>query len=297
MRIRLLFYILFLLSSCREPPDLTIFNESSVGAEIDTTPPKIKWISPRFDEVVSEVVIVKCQVTDKSGISAVQLWTDSLQSGMDSTAGTDSVYMITWKIMNYNNGEKPLLYIFAVDNEGNDTVSQIIRVIIDNNQEYPEPVLLYPLDSLFIDSVFSGYTLRWWYSGDQYFKKYILHKSPNPLMTNSIEIFSIEDKRVIKFEDNTIDHDGLLYYQVIVEDIFGKQTIGNVVSTAMTSMPLQWNIQSVQYTANSLSVSWDTPEFDHYYSHQLLAKNSHALLTFDIVLQFAFPFLLLKIHL
>ena len=177
MRIRLLFGILFLLSSCREPPDLTIFNESSVGAEIDTTPPKIKWISPRFDEVVSEVVIVKCQVTDKSGISAVQLWTDSLQSGMDRTAGTDSVYMITWKIMNYNNGEKPLLYIFAVDNEGNDTVSQIIRVIIDNNQEYPEPIVLYPLDSLFIDSVFTGFTLRWGYSGDQYFKEYILHKS------------------------------------------------------------------------------------------------------------------------
>ena len=98
----------------------------------------------------------------------------------------------------------------------------------------------------------------------------MLHQSSDPLMTNSIEIFSTEEKRVIQYEDNTIDHDGLLYYQVIVEDIFGKQTIGNVVSTAMTSMPLQWNIQSVQYTANSLSVSWDTPEFDHYYSHQLL---------------------------
>ena len=148
MRIRLLFGILFLLSSCREPPDLTIFNESSVGAEIDTTPPKIKWISPRFDEVVSEVVVVKCQVTDKSGISRIELWADSLQSGMDSTAGADSIYTITWNLMNFNNGELPLLFINAVDNEGNDTISQIIRVIIDNNQEYPEPVLLYPLDSL-----------------------------------------------------------------------------------------------------------------------------------------------------
>ena len=105
MRIRLLFGILFLLSSCKEPPVLPLIDENSDVLEIDTVPPKIKWISPRFDEVVSEVVIVKCQVTDKSGISAVQLWVDSLQSGMDSTGSTDSVYMITWKIMNYHNGE------------------------------------------------------------------------------------------------------------------------------------------------------------------------------------------------
>ena len=116
MRIRLLFGILFLLSSCREPPDLTIFNESSVGAEIDTTPPKIKWISPRFDEVVSELVIVKCQVTDKSGISRIELWADSLQSGMDSTAGADSIYTITWNLMNFNNGEIINTFFSLVNN-------------------------------------------------------------------------------------------------------------------------------------------------------------------------------------
>ena len=49
---------------------------------------------------------------------------------------------------------------------------------------------LYPLDSLFVDSVFSGYTVRWWYSGDQHFKKYILQKSIDPLMTENTEIFS-----------------------------------------------------------------------------------------------------------
>ena len=274
MRIRLLFGILLLLSSCKEPLVLPLIDENSDILEIDTVPPKIKWISPHFDEVVNEVVIVKCQVMDKSGISKVELWVDSLQSGMDSTAGADSIYLIPWKIMNFHNGEMPLLFINAVDNEGNDTVSQIIRVIIDNNQEYPEPVVLYPLDSLFIDSVFSGYTLRWWYSGDQYFKKYMLHQSSDPLMTNSIEIFSTEEKRVIQYEDNTIDHDGLFYYQVIVEDIFGKQTAGNVISTSMNDMPPLWDIQSVQYAANFLSISWNNLPFERYKFHQILFSDN-----------------------
>ena len=111
MRIRLLFGILFLLSSCKEPLVLPLIDENSDILEIDTLPPKIKWISPHFDEVVNEVVIVKCQVMDKSGISKVELWADSLQSGIDSTAGADSIYLIPWKIMNFHNGEMPLLFI------------------------------------------------------------------------------------------------------------------------------------------------------------------------------------------
>ena len=83
-------------------------------------------------------------------------------------------------------------------------------------------------------------------------------------MTENTEIFSTEKKSIIQYNDYENTNETVTYYHITVEDIFGKQTVGNVVSTAMTSMPLQWNIQSVQYTANSLSVSWDTPEFDHY---------------------------------
>ena len=270
MRIRLLFGILFLLSSCREPPDLTIFNESTVGAEIDTTPPKIKWLSPRFDAVVNEVIAVTCQLEDKSGIATVELWVDSMQTNIIDMSIADFIYKLNWSVTNYNNGDKPLLFIKAIDIAGNDTISQKIRVIIDENYVYPEPVYLYPLDSLFVDSVFSGYKVRWWYSGDQHFKKYILQKSIDPLMTENTEIFSTEKKSIIQYNDYENTNETVTYYHITVEDIFGKQTVGNVVSTAMTSMPLQWNIQSVQYTANSLSVSWDTPEFDHYNSHQLL---------------------------
>ncbi|SVC54520.1 uncharacterized protein METZ01_LOCUS307374, partial [marine metagenome] len=152
----------------------------------------------------------------------------------------------------------------------NDTISQKIRVIIDDNHVYPEPVSLYPLDSLFVDSLFSGYMVRWWNSGDQYFKKYILQKSTDPLMRENIEVFSTEIKSTVQYDDYEYSDETVVYYRIIIEDIFGKQTAGNVVSTSMIPMPPQWNIQSVRYTTNSLTVNWANPEFAQYYSHQLL---------------------------
>ena len=50
------FWIILLLFSCKEPPVLPLEGELSV----DIVPPIIKWISPRFDAVVNEIVAVQC---------------------------------------------------------------------------------------------------------------------------------------------------------------------------------------------------------------------------------------------
>ena len=120
MHIQRVFWIILVLLSCKEPPVLPLEGELSV----DIFPPIIKWISPRFDAVVNEMVAVKCKVTDKSGIANVEIWVDdSLQSDIKSILISDSIYTLNWPIMNYNNGDTPLLFIKAFDNEGNDTVS------------------------------------------------------------------------------------------------------------------------------------------------------------------------------
>ena len=161
-----------------------------------------------------------------------------------------------------------------MDNEGNDTVSKVIRVIIDNSHAYPTPVDLYSIDHIFTNSIFSGYNLKWRSSADPYFAQYILQRSENPLMTNSSEIFSTSDKSITIFEDGITVSEGILYYRIKVEDIFGKQTPGNVISTSMINMPLAWEIQSVQYTLNSLLISWNNPPFDNYEFHRLLYSDA-----------------------
>ena len=199
MLFRMVLGIILLIISCKEPPAMP--TEEEIPIILDSDPPIIKWISPHFDAVVSEVSPIICQVTDKSGIDLVQLWSDSSQASIINMSVSDSIYTLNWLVSNYNNGDKPLLFIKSVDFEGNDTISQNIRIIIDNYQAYPEPVSLYPLDSLFADSVFSGYEVRWWNSGDQYFSKYILQKSADPLMIENTEIFSTDNKSTIEYDD------------------------------------------------------------------------------------------------
>ena len=193
---------------------------------------------------------------------------DSLNSEINSTNTSDTTFEFSWQTTNYTNGSEPTLYIHAVDNEGNDTVSKVIRVIIDNSHAYPNPVNLYSIDSVFTDLIFSGYNLKWRSSADPYFAQYILQRSENPLMTNSSEIFSTSDNSITIFEDDITVSECILYYRIKVEDIFGKQTPGNVISTSMINMPLAWNIQSVQYTSNSLSIIWSNFTISYFILNQ-----------------------------
>ena len=251
MRICYIFGIIFVLFSCKEAPIVVPpAHEDEIPeiVEVDTTPPKIKWISPRFDGVVQEIITVECQVIDTSGVKSVDLYIDGLQSGINSNSTTDTTFEFNWQTTNYSDGAEPKLYIHASDNEGNDTVSQTIRVIIDNNHSYPNPVDLYLIDSVFTitDTTFNGYKLKWFSSTDPYFSKYILERSDDPLMINSSTLFSTSDKSIIEYEDDYTSA-AIMYYRIVVENIFGKQTPGNVMSTSLSSMPLAWDIQSVNY--------------------------------------------------
>ena len=106
MLFRLVYGFVLLIFSCKDISILPPHQES-----IDTDPPIIKWISPRFDAVVNEVVAVTCQVTDKSSIDKVELWADDVQKDIINVSVDDSIYTLDWHITNYNNGDEPLLFI------------------------------------------------------------------------------------------------------------------------------------------------------------------------------------------
>ena len=74
MRFYLLFGIILLIFSCKD--SLPSIVETQVVEVIDTSPPITKWITPRFDAVVKEIVSIQCEVTDTSGIASTELYVD-----------------------------------------------------------------------------------------------------------------------------------------------------------------------------------------------------------------------------
>ena len=223
MRIGYLFGIIIVLFSCKEAPIVVPPPPAEEVVEVDSAPPIIKWISPRFDAVVKEIITIECQVIDTGGVVLVELFVDSLLSGINSNSTSDTTFEFSWQTTNFSDGAEPKLYIHASDNEGNDTISQTIRVIVDNNHSYPNPVDLYGIDSIFTtsDITFYGYKLKWDSSVDSYFSKYILQRSDDPLMINSSFLFSTSDKSIIEYEDDSTSA-AIMYYRIVVENIFGK---------------------------------------------------------------------------
>ena len=92
MRIGYLFGIIIVLFSCKEAPIVVPPPPAEEVVEVDSAPPIIKWISPRFDAVVKEIITIKCQVIDTGGVALVELFIDGLLSGINSNSTSDTTF-------------------------------------------------------------------------------------------------------------------------------------------------------------------------------------------------------------
>lgn len=271
MRIIFLFGAIF-FSSCIDKTPLN--QNSSTDQDMNIMPdnegPRILWINPRFDALIKTVSELECQIQDSSKITNVELFVDSILVDLKAIETSDTTYKFNLKTLDFLDDQEILLFVRAFDKYDNYSTSNVLRVTVDNKYFYPEPIILYPLDSLIVDSVLSGYQLKWWYSGYEYFKKYIVRKSDSSSMLNSIELFSTDKKSNVSFIDFDINPNEIIYYQILVEDVFGKVTQGNVVTNSVYPVPPQINIQSVNYNASSVFINWDPISYDKYLSHRIL---------------------------
>ena len=274
MRIGYLFGIIIVLFSCKEAPIVVPPPPAEEVVEVDSAPPIIKWISPRFDEVVKDILNIKAEVLDTSGIYETVLVIDSLQPGILGSAVTDSVFEFYWDVSQMTDGSEHNLVLFAEDKAGNDTSSQRIRVFVDNSQSYPGPVDIISIDSVIIESNFSGFKIKW-NKAEGLFSQYILEKSSSPVMMGSSELFTADIVSQTQYEDATSVGTEINYYRIMVQDPFGRRTPGNIVSTTMDDMPSQWNVTAVNYKRNWVTINWtawDSASFPDYKFHQLLSS-------------------------
>ncbi|MBC8465821.1 Ig-like domain-containing protein [bacterium] len=123
MKIR--FHILILicfgivLSNCGL--DLNIYDDP------DETPPIVSITSPNSGDIVTGYVRIYATADDNREVDRVQFYVNEEVLGFDSA----SPYSRGWGSNNYANGRYDLSAI-AKDNAGNETVSEIVTVVLDN---------------------------------------------------------------------------------------------------------------------------------------------------------------------
>ncbi len=233
---------------------------------IDTIPPTVNIISPSQNSVISENSLILIEAIDDNEVKFVEILIDSMHLNL-----IDSIppYEISFNTTTYNDGAQFKIFAIAQDKSANIGYSSEITVLIDNSNSYPASVTLLSLDSLS-----TGFNLKWSESNEADFAYYKLQISEDPLMINNAEIFNTNKIYDTEFIDNSVKQDHYYYYRVIIGDLYGFESPSNILSTSMNDMPIAPEILSVKYTLDSLEIFWNDLTISDYLFHKLLFSNS-----------------------
>ena len=185
----------------------------------DTTPPEVTIISPTSGSTVNEMIKVTCMSTDNKGVEKVELWIDGVNSGLTDDS---EPYSIEWITTTYTDGNYTLV-VRSYDTSGNEGDSDPITLTVDNTGSNPTSVILssitYQNDSFYI---------FWSQNNDDDFSSYKLYESMSEDMSGQTMIYDTDVKTDTTFVVTGINDDEKRYYQVVVEDVWGLQSVSNI---------------------------------------------------------------------
>ncbi|NOZ74163.1 MAG: hypothetical protein GXO90_02135 [FCB group bacterium] len=95
--------------------------------EVDTTPPGISIASPADGMVVKDTVVIKTLASDNDGVSSVEFYVD----GELLAIVENEPFQAEWDTKQTTNGSHSL-QCKAIDNSGNETLSEAIQVTVAN---------------------------------------------------------------------------------------------------------------------------------------------------------------------
>ena len=194
---KLLLISLFILWSCED--------------DKDTTPPELTILSPTLNSTVGEVVNVKVETSDKSGILKVDFFVDNKSTYTD----TITPYEYVWNTTEVSDGVHTIK-VQSYDTEENMSESEV-NVTVDNLSKKPTKPILNKISYDFEMNVFK---ISWESNNDNDFESFVLYESESEDMAGKTEIYSVKNNSVLNYDVNR--NQGLYrYYQLVVNDKWG----------------------------------------------------------------------------
>ena len=234
--------------------------------EKDTTPPELTIVSPTFGSTIGEIVQIKVQTTDESGILKVDFYIQNSMVFSDTTLP----YEYEWNTTTNQDGEYKVKVI-SYDTKENFVESEF-SVTVDNESKKPSP-----LDITSVEYDLEKMTVKWNQSQDSDFKQYNLHYSDSENGTKTI-IRTISDKSTTSFDTTTFDPTKENWYFLEVVDFFGLSSIGKGKTNTIDLPPIE-PILTVSYKSNEFIINWsenkDT-DFSSYILYESLSDNMNS---------------------
>ncbi len=212
----------------------------------DTTPPELTIVSPTSGSTVGEIVQIKVQTTDESGILKVDFYIQNSMVLSDTTLP----YEYEWNTTTNQDGEYKVKVV-SFDTKENFIESEF-SVTVDNESKKPSP-----LDIASVEYDLEKMTIKWNESQDSDFKQYNLHYSESENGTKS-PIQTFTDKSKTSYDITIFDPTKENWYFLEVLDNFGLSNIGKGKTNQIDSPPIPSQIDTIiySYLDDYFSIKW-----------------------------------------
>ena len=174
---------------------LSLFIIFACEDDKDTTGPEVTITSPADNATLGELVTIKVNTTDNSGILKVDFYIDNSKVFSDTTLP----YEYEWNTTTTTDSEHTIK-VTSYDMNENFTETETITVTVDNDSKRPKPInvtsVTYNLQKM---------TVQWDYSNDSDFKEYIkklvifCEKNNVKLLRTIGVVFSDTEKRISQY--------------------------------------------------------------------------------------------------
>ena len=230
----------------------------------DTSPPYASIIFPEESSPVSEIITIKCEASDNDSVKFVELWIDSLSTGIKDSSNP---YEFLWNTVPYPDSTEHLLMVKAEDMSNNISFSTSVSVLVDNSNSYPQSLNIKTITYNQTEmTVTINPTL------DEDFLNYKILTSDNidsqkyPLAT----LTNISDTIVKIYDFNPVEPS---WYWLEVEDIHGYKSVGDGYFI-LDEPPSESIMRSIKFVDSLIVINW-TPNTDNdFKSYKLFESTS-----------------------
>ncbi|MBN2602495.1 MAG: DUF4876 domain-containing protein [Candidatus Marinimicrobia bacterium] len=204
-----LLVVVFLIMSCEETaaPDLASF-------------PGISIISPDDNAMVSDSVKILYQISNVSDVKSIELVVDN-----HVVPSTYSILngIVIWYSALVKNGTRCSVYLRCRDQSDRVLESNVIRLIIDKTEDYPDAV-----EIVSVDYRRPCFEIVWRSSSDSGFAAYRLEHSSKKDFSEFESVYVTDKVLDTVYTDCEINRLNYQYYRVWVVDSTGLETVSEI---------------------------------------------------------------------
>ena len=212
----------------------------------DTSPPSVAIISPTESSSVSEIALIQCVASDDDSVRIVELWIDSLATGLIDSS---KPYEFYWNTVLLSDSAEYSLMAMAEDMSSNISFSPSINVLVDNTGSNPKSV---NIQSITYNETKMTIIIEPSLDNDFLNYKILRSEMAESERYSIMELSDVNDTIVDIYDFDPIEPS---WFWVEVEDIHGYKAVGDSYFI-LDGYPAQSDLRIIDFIDSTFVINW-----------------------------------------